>query len=104
MRIPTLLLAAAGLSGAAMIGGCTTDGYGHGRTSVSVGYNAAYGDPYWGWYGDYYYPGTGVYVYDNNRRRHRWDERQRGYWEGRRSSWRGEGRRHRNNWRDFRRR
>jgi hypothetical protein len=67
--------------GAAAIGGCTDRGYGY--SGVSVGYNAAWGDPYWGWYGDYYYPGTGVYVYDRNHRRHAWNDTQRGYWEGR---------------------
>lgn len=101
MRVPTLALAAAGLAGAALVSGCTDDGYRH--SSVSVGYNAGYGDPYWGWYGDYYYPGTGIYVYDSNRRRHRWNDAQRGYWENRRHNWRGD-RRGRSNWRDFRRR
>jgi hypothetical protein len=97
-------LAAAALAGAVAVGGCTDYGYGgYGYGGVSTGYAAAYGDPYWGWNDDYYYPGTGVYVYDQGRRRHRWNDAQRGYWEGRRGSWRGE-RRWRNNWRDFRRR
>ncbi len=92
---------AAGLAGAAALGGCTDRGYGY--SGVSVGYSAGWGDPYWGWYGDYYYPGTGIYVYDVRHRRHRWDDGQRGYWESRRSAWRGD-RRWRSNWRDFRRR
>lgn len=94
-------LVVAGIAGAAALSGCAEDGYGY--SGVSVGYNAGWGDPYWGWYGDYYYPGTGIYVYDSHRRRHRWDDHQRGYWEGRRGSWRGD-RRWRSNWRDFRRR
>jgi len=102
MRIPTLILASAGLAGATLIAGCTEGGYG--RSSVAVGYNAGYGDPYWGWYGDYYYPGTGVYVYDSQRRRHRWSDEQRGYWQGRHNGWRGDRRHMRSNWRNFRRR
>lgn len=93
-------LAAAGLAGAAALAGCTEDGYG--RSSLSIGYNAGYGDPYWGWYGDYYYPGTGIYVYDRYRHRSTWNDAQRGYWEGRRGNWRGD-RNWRSNWREFRR-
>ncbi len=101
MRILTSsLLAASALAGAALLSGCT-DSYG--RSGVEVGYNAAWGDPYWGWYGDYYYPGTGVYVYDRNHRRHSWDDSQRSYWEGRRGTWHGD-RTWRNNWRGFHRR
>jgi hypothetical protein len=104
MRILTSsALLAAGLAGAALLGGCS-EGYGRGYSSVSVGYNASYGDPYWGWYGDYYYPGTGIYVYDSRRRRTTWNDAQRGYWEGRRGSWRGDRNRMRSNWRNFRRR
>jgi hypothetical protein len=102
--MPNLLkssLVAAGLIGAATLAGCAGD-RGYGYSGVSVGYNAAWGDPYWGWNGDYYYPGTGVYVYDRQRRRHNWDDAQRGYWENRRSSWRGD-RSNRANWHDFRR-
>ena len=94
-------IVAAGLAGAAALGGCTDEGYGYGYTGVSVGYDAAWGDPYWGWYDDYYYPGTGVWVYTRDRHRHRWNDRQRNYWEGRRSHWRGD-RSWRNNWHDFR--
>ena len=102
MRILTSsLLAASALAGAALIGGCSDRGYGYG--GVEVGYNASYGDPYWGWYGDYYYPGTGIYVYDRHRRRTSWNDSQRAYWEGRRSNWHGD-RTWRNNWRNFRRR
>ncbi len=68
-----------------------------------MGYNAAWGDPYWGWYGDYYYPGTGIYVYDRARHRHSWNDDQRNYWTGRQTGWRGD-RRWRSNWHDFRRR
>ncbi len=94
-----LATAAAALAGAAVLGGCASDRYGYGgaRGGVAVGY----GNPYWGWNDNFYYPGTGAYVYDNNRRRHRWNDSQRGYWEGRRSNWRGD-RRMRSNWRDFR--
>jgi hypothetical protein len=95
-------LVAGGVASAAILGGCTSQ-RGYGYSSVSVGYNASYGDPYWGWYGDYYYPGTGIYVYDRKRNRHRWDDGQRGYWENRRSNWRGDRRGMRENWNGFRR-
>jgi hypothetical protein len=72
------------------------DGYGAGYPGY--GYAGGYAPSYFGWYGDYYYPGTGVYVYDRNRRAHRWNDRQRSYWSGRR----GNGR-IRDNWADFRR-
>jgi len=91
---------AAGIAGAAALGGCVDDGYGYGGR-VGVGYDAAWGDPYWGWYGDYYYPGTGYYVYDRARVRHPWNDVQRGYWENRRTNWRGNPH-WRNNWHDFR--
>ena len=86
-----------------------TDGYGY--SGVSVGYGVAdswdpyYGgyraDPYWGWSGDYYYPGTGYYVYDRQNVRHRWNDQQRGYWQGRTQTWRGANREMRPMWRDF---
>ncbi len=93
-------LSIAGLALAAGFGlsGCATDGYGGGYGGVSVGYGGGYGyydggwdpyyggysaDPYWGWYGDYYYPGTGYYVFDRQNRRHRWNDGQRNYWQGR---------------------
>lgn len=98
LLLKSALLATA-LAGVAALGGCAEDGYGY--SGVSVGYNSAWGDPYWGWYGDYYYPGTGIYVYDRYRHRHAWTDAQRGYWEGRRGNWRGD-RGWRNNWRDFR--
>lgn len=94
-------LAVALIAGGAALSSCTDRG-GYGYTGVSVGYSASYGDPYWGWYGDYYYPGTGFYVYDRNHHRSRWTDAQRGYWEGRRSNWRGG--RARSNWDGFRRR
>ena len=59
------------------------DAYGYG-----YGYDGAY-DPWWGWYGDYYYPGIGFYVYDQGGGRHRWDDRTRRYWEGRRHAYGG---------------
>jgi hypothetical protein len=91
--------AAAALGLGAVVGGCADTG----GSRVAVSYNAAWGEPYWGWYGDYYYPGTGVYVYDRNRNRTLWTPQQRGYWEARRSGWRGD--RHLgSNWNDFKRR
>jgi hypothetical protein len=100
MRILTSsALIAASLTGAALLGGCSDRGYGYG--GVEVGYNASWGDPYWGWYGDYYYPGTGYYVYDRQNRRHRWNDGQRGYWEGRSQTWRGARREMRPMWRDY---
>ncbi len=89
-------------AGLASLGACADDYGRYGYSGVSVGYNAGWGDPYWGWNGDYYYPGTGYYVYDRHRVRHRWDDGQRGYWEQRRNNWRGD-RRWRNNWHGFRR-
>jgi len=100
-----LILAGFVLAAGLGLSACAEDGYGGG---VAVGYNGGgwdpyYGgfsaDPYWGWYGDYYYPGSGVYVYDRNNHRHRWDDRQRGYWQGRSNAWRG--REMRPMWRDY---
>jgi hypothetical protein len=56
-------------------------GYGAGYSDYGYGYGV---DPYWGWYDGYYYPGTGYYVYDRDRRPHRWTDRHRRHWEGRR--------------------
>ena len=107
------LLAAAALGGAMLLSACD-DGYGY--SGVSLGYGVADydpyyggygryagygGDPYWGWYGDYYYPGTGYYVYDRYNNRHRWNDQQRGYWQGRAQQWRGGNRPVRPTWRDF---
>lgn len=100
-KITKAALVAAALAGAATLASCTTGRGGY--TGVQVGYNASWGDPYWGWNEDYYYPGTGVYVYTTDRRRVRWNDAQRGYWEGRRGNWRGD-RRWRSNWKEFRRR
>jgi hypothetical protein len=94
------MILAAGLGTLVALGGCAED-RGYGYSGVSVGYNAAWGDPYWGWNDDYYYPGTGVYVYDRNRHRSQWNDTQRGYWEGRRTNWHGD-QTWRNNWHDFR--
>lgn len=98
-----LAVGVAALAGASALSACGNDRYGYGRGygGVAVGYGAAVGNPYWGWNDNFYYPGTGRYVYDNQRRRHRWNNVQRGYWESRRSNWRGD-RRMRSNWRDFR--
>lgn len=105
---------------AAGLGGCT-DGYGYSGVNVGYGtagyydpydagygyagygggYGAGFGSPYYGWYNDFYYPGTGVYVYDRNQRRHRWNDGQRRYWEGRRGGYRND--QIRDNWADFRR-
>jgi hypothetical protein len=102
-------LAAIGLAGAVALGGCAYDDGDYGGVSVGSGYYGSgyyggYYDDYWGpgyygpaygWYGDYYYPGSGYYVFDRGGRRHRWNDSQRRYWEGRRGQahqgghWRG---------------
>ena len=100
-----MLLAAIGLAGATALGGCAYDDGYYGGVSVGSGYyGGGYYDDYWGpgyygptygWYNDYYYPGSGYYVYDRGGRRHRWNEGQQRYWEGRRGQaqqgehWRG---------------
>jgi hypothetical protein len=105
-------LSIAGLALAAGFGlsGCATDGYGYGGGygGVSVGYTdwdpyyGGYsGNPYWGWQGDYYYPGTGYYVYDRQNRRHRWNDGQRNYWQGRSQTWHRDRRDVRPVWRDY---
>ena len=107
MSIFKLTLAAAALVTVGGLSGCVDD-YGYG--GVNVGYGASawdpyYGgyraDPYWGWQGDYYYPGSGYYVYDRNNYRHRWNDQQRGYWQGRSQGWRGAHREIRPMWRDY---
>lgn len=104
-----LLIAAAALVSAGGLSACVDDGYGYGG-GVSVGYAASswdpyYGgysaDPYWGWYNDYYYPGTGYYVYDRQNIRHRWNDQQRGYWQGRTQRWQNDRREMRPMWRDY---
>src|ERR1700684_311808 len=47
------------------------------------GYAGYYGDPWWGLGGGFLYPGLGFYVYDRYGHRHRWNDAQRRYWEGR---------------------
>jgi hypothetical protein len=89
-----MLLAAIGLAGVTALGGCAYDDGYYGGVSVGSGYyGGGYYDDYWGpgyygptygWYNDYYYPGSGYYVYDRGGRRHRWNEGQQRYWEGRR--------------------
>ena len=89
-------LAAISLAGAFALGGCGYDDGYYGGMSVGTGYyGGGYYDDYWGpgsyypgyyngWYNGYYYPGSGYYVYDRGGRRHRWNDGQRRYWEGRR--------------------
>lgn len=101
-------LAAISLAGAVALGGCAYDDGYYGGVSVGSGYygggyyddyygpgyyGSGYYGPGYGWYGDYYYPGSGYYVFDRGGRRHRWNDDQRRYWEGRRGQqgdhWRG---------------
>ena len=93
------------------VAGCTSydHGRGYGYSSASIGYydGGYYDGDYYGWSGDYYYPGNGYYLYDRSGGRHRWDDRQRHYWEGRRGrdhnrgdNWSGY---HDNDGRDYRR-
>ena len=89
-------LAAMSLAGAFALGGCAYDDGYYGGMSVGSGYYAGgYYDDYWGpgyyspgyyggWYNGFYYPGSGFYVYDRRGYRHRWNDGQRRYWEGRR--------------------
>ncbi|WEK46727.1 MAG: hypothetical protein P0Y56_00070 [Candidatus Andeanibacterium colombiense] len=91
------------------VGACSSygDGYGYGGR-VSYGYNSGgrysddfyqpYYSGYYGWGGDYYYPGTGFYLYDRSGKRHRWNDSQRRYWEGRR----GDSREPTENWGGYR--
>jgi hypothetical protein len=95
------LLAAIALAGAFALGGCAYDDGYYGGVNVGAGYyGGGYYDDYWGpsyyrpgvyggWYNDFYYPGSGYYVYDRGGRRHRWNDGQRRYWEGRREARRG---------------
>ncbi|WP_022682507.1 hypothetical protein [Sphingobium bisphenolivorans] len=95
-------LAAIGLAGALALGGCAYDDGYYGGVSVGSGYyGGGYYDDYYGpgyygsgyynpgyysgWYNGFYYPGSGYYVYDRGGRRHRWNDGQRRYWEGRRN-------------------
>ena len=101
-------LTAISLAGAVALGGCAYDDGYYGGVSVGSGYygggyyddyygpgyyGSGYYGPGYGWYGDYYYPGSGYYVFDRGGRRHRWNDDQRRYWEGRRNErgdhWRG---------------
>jgi hypothetical protein len=101
------LMAAIGLTGAMLLGGCAyDDGYGYDGVNVGAGYYggggyyddyAGYGGNYYrpgygGWYNDFYYPGSGYYVYDRGGKRHRWNDRQRSYWENRHRDGNGGGR------------
>ncbi|WP_218135003.1 hypothetical protein [Parasphingopyxis algicola] len=54
------------------------NGFGYG----SIFYHNRYG-PY-GWYDGFYYPGYSYYIYDRRGHRHRWGDRHRSHWEGRR--------------------
>ena len=92
MTLPIIRPALA-VAAALTIGGCADYGHqGYGYNRVAVGYSN-YDYPYYGWYGDSYYPGVGYYVYDRHGSRHRWNDRQRRYWQGR-----GEGRHGHENW------
>jgi hypothetical protein len=80
-----ILYPALALVAAAGLAACSSSdygrhGYGYSRVAVGVGYSA----PYYGWYDGFYYPGTGYYVYDRHGARHRWRDRDRRHWEGRR--------------------
>lgn len=98
-----------GASAALVLAGCSSydDGYGYGYGGVSLGYNSGgyYDDGYYGgyggWYNGFYYPGTGYYVYDRRGARHRWNDSQRRYFEGRRYAVRD--REDRRDFRQFRR-
>ncbi|WP_242126946.1 hypothetical protein [Sphingobium sp. Sx8-8] len=95
-------LAAIGLAGALALGGCAYDDGYYGGVSVGTGYyGGGYYDGYWspgyyrpgyysGWYDGFYYPGSGYYVYSRGGQRHRWNDGQRRYWEGRREARRGD--------------
>lgn len=107
--VAKLALAGAALASAFSLSACA-DGYGYGSSGVQVGYADAgwdpyyggyTGNPYWGWNNDYYYPGSGYYVYDRSNRRHRWNDQQRGYWQGRSQGWRSANREIRPMWRDY---
>lgn len=90
------LVALAGVS----LSACAYDDYGYGGVSVGYGGGGYYDDYYpgyggypgYGWYDGFYYPGNGYYVYDRGGRRHRWNDGQRRYWEGRRGDRPGAGR------------
>jgi hypothetical protein len=92
-----ILAAALAATAAVGLSGCATDGYGYSGVSLGYGSGGYYGDPYWGWYDDFYYPGAGYYIYDRGGVRHRWNDRQRAYWEGRRGN-----RASRENWTGYR--
>jgi len=59
-------------------------GYGGYYDNYGGGYGYAGYPSYYGWYDDFYYPGVGFYIYDRGGHRHRWNDHQRHYWEGRR--------------------
>lgn len=109
--IQKVALAAAALSATIGLSACADGyGYGGGYGGVGVGYASApwdpyyggySGDPYWGWNNDFYYPGTGYYVFDRSNRRYRWNDQQRGYWQGRAQGWRSARREIRPMWRDY---
>lgn len=111
MFAPRLRTAALALAAAFSLSACSyDDGYGYGGLNIGYGsagyydpyYGYGYGGyaPYWGWYDNYYYPGTGLFIYDRFGGRHRWSDRHRRHWEGRRHHWRGD---RGDRWDDFRR-
>ena len=94
----TTLLGGAVIAAAALaLGGCASNGQGYGYGRVAHGYNYP-ARSYYGWYGNFYYPGNGYYLYDRYGIRHRWNDRERGYWQQR-----GGGRHHHENWSGYHR-
>ena len=87
LGVLTAAALAFGLGGCASYGGFGTgygyDDYGYGGYGGQSSYGYA-PSAYYGWYDNYYYPGTGYYIYDRRGSRHRWNDRHRHYWEGRR--------------------
>ena len=114
MSVLRLRTAALALAASISLSACAYDeGYGYGSIGYASdgyygdyyggygGHYAGYGYPgYYGWYDDFYYPGIGVYIYDRGGHRHRWNDRHRKYWEGRR----GHGEHRGANWDGFRHR
>lgn len=94
----SLLASVAALS----LGGCYYYGDVAGYDSYYDPYYSSYPGTsfaytYFGWYDDFYYPGVGVHVFDRYGHRHRWSDRHRQFWEGRRGHYRG----HREDWSGF---
>jgi hypothetical protein len=101
MFAPRLRAVALALGVSVTLGACAYDDYGYGYGGIGYGagyyddyydgygYGGGYGygyPSYYGWFDGFYYPGIGIYVYDRSGHRHRWSDRHRRYWEGRRGS------------------